>query len=299
MSEPAHTASPFDAVVFAGGGSRCLWQAGFWSVAADALGLAPRRAAGVSAGSAIAAMILAGRMDQGRRLFSVLTARNRANVYPLNLLRRRPVFPHLAMYQSVLRETLDAEALATLQASVDLRILVARPPRWMPGVAGFFAGLACYEAEKRLRDPVHPYLARGVGFEADAHAVADCATPGALVDLIIHSSCTPPVAPILRRDGHVVIDGSVVDNVPITALGDNPGRTLLLLTRPTPPERLPRIDGRVYAAPSRTIPIHKFDYASPARLQAAYDLGRADGEAFVASGRATSAAASPLQVARR
>ncbi len=45
---------PYDAVVFAGGGCRCFWQAGFWTEAAPALELAPRQVAGVSAGSAFA-----------------------------------------------------------------------------------------------------------------------------------------------------------------------------------------------------------------------------------------------------
>ena len=34
MKKPA-----FGSVVFAGGGCRCVWQAGFWSVAAGPLGL--------------------------------------------------------------------------------------------------------------------------------------------------------------------------------------------------------------------------------------------------------------------
>ena len=45
-------AQPFEAVVFAGGGCRCFWQAGFWEVAAPALGWQPRVAGAVSAGAA-------------------------------------------------------------------------------------------------------------------------------------------------------------------------------------------------------------------------------------------------------
>lgn len=36
----------YNAVVFAGGGNRCVWQAGFWQAAAPACGLAPRVLAG-------------------------------------------------------------------------------------------------------------------------------------------------------------------------------------------------------------------------------------------------------------
>lgn len=45
------TGGGFDAVVFAGGGTRCTWPMGFWSAAAPALELSPRQVAAVSAGA--------------------------------------------------------------------------------------------------------------------------------------------------------------------------------------------------------------------------------------------------------
>ena len=44
----------FDSVVFAGGGNRCAWQAGWWERVAPEIGLQPRVVAGVSAGAAMA-----------------------------------------------------------------------------------------------------------------------------------------------------------------------------------------------------------------------------------------------------
>ena len=51
----------FDAVVFAGGGCRCFWQAGFWSVVAPALELRPRSITGASA-TALRPMVVTGRV---------------------------------------------------------------------------------------------------------------------------------------------------------------------------------------------------------------------------------------------
>ncbi|MDQ9782759.1 patatin-like phospholipase family protein, partial [Serratia marcescens] len=52
MSTPA-----FDQMVFAGGGNRCWWQAGWWDVVQPELSLAPRVITGISAGASTACML--------------------------------------------------------------------------------------------------------------------------------------------------------------------------------------------------------------------------------------------------
>ena len=87
MTPPA-ARGPYDAVVFAGGGCRCFWQAGFWAEAAPALGLAPRVVGAVSAGAAFASAIFAGEAEQVIEEFSGRVAANARNFYPGNALRR-------------------------------------------------------------------------------------------------------------------------------------------------------------------------------------------------------------------
>jgi len=53
----------FDQVVFAGGGNRCWWQAGFWDVVQPELNLRPRIITGISAGAATACMLYTNRAD--------------------------------------------------------------------------------------------------------------------------------------------------------------------------------------------------------------------------------------------
>jgi hypothetical protein len=266
-------------LVFAGGGNRCLWQAGFYLEAAPALGLQPRAVAAASAGAAIACALFAGRAQGALERFKQATGANRRNAYPHRLLRGEPVFPHYAMYRRALLDILDPEAMARLHAGPDIRVPITRAPRWLGAHAGFaVAGLA--EVLDHLAGPpVHPRMAPRLGFRAEYVRVRDCATPEDLAALILASSCTPPFTPALRFGGTHALDGGIADNVPVAALADAPGRTLVLLTRRF--RRLPAHDGRIYVQPSAPIAVSGWDYTDPAGLQAAFDLGRRDGAAFV------------------
>jgi predicted acylesterase/phospholipase RssA len=87
------------------------------------------------------------------------------------------------------------------------------------------------------------------------------------------------MTPLLAWKGRYVLDGGVVDNVPVCALDHEPGETLVMLTRRYP--ALPDLHGRTYVQPSEKIAVSAWDYTSADGLQFAYDLGRRDGEAFV------------------
>ena len=268
----------YESVVFAGGGNRCVWQAGFYRMVAEALELAPARAAAASAGAAVAAVLFAGRFDAALAHFKRATAVNRRNVHLVNLFNGAPVFPHAAMYRRALLEVIDGCALAALHAGPDLRVPITRTPRWLGARTGFaVAGLAD-AFEHALGLPVHPQLARRLGFRAEYATVRECRTPAALADLVLASSCTPPFTPLMLHGGRPALDGGIADNVPVAALDEAPGRTLVLLARRY--RRLPVHASRVYVQPSARVPVSSWDYTNPEGLQAAYDLGRRDGEKF-------------------
>ncbi len=268
----------FESVVFAGGGNRCVWQAGFYRTVAQALDLAPARAAAASAGAAVAAVLFAGCFDAALAHFKRATAANLRNIQLANLFNGAPIFPHAAMYRRVLLEVIDDGALATLHAGPDLRVPITRAPRWLGARTAFaIAGLAD-AVEHAFGAPVHPQLAPWLGFRADYATVRQCRTPEALADLVLASSCTPPFTPLLLHGGKPALDGGIADNVPVAALGDAPGPTLVLLSRRY--RRLPTHGSRVYAQPSADVPVSSWDYTDPAGLQAAYDLGQRDGEMF-------------------
>lgn len=92
----------FDQIVFAGGGNRCWWQAGFWDVAQPALALKPRVIAGISAGAATACMLYTRDSAWVMRYYEEALRHNRKNVYWENLLGSEPVFPHYRIYRQAL-----------------------------------------------------------------------------------------------------------------------------------------------------------------------------------------------------
>jgi predicted patatin/cPLA2 family phospholipase len=278
MPTAPYRASPasFAAVVFAGGGNRCLWQAGFWTAFAPRLELAPHRVAASSAGAAIACVLFAGRIREGLAHFKAATAANPRNAYPGNALRGMPVFPHAAMYRRALLELIDAAALARLHAGPDIAVPITRAPRWLGQRTAFAVAGVADALEHALAPRVHPRFARSLGFRAEYASVRSCASPEALADLVLASSCTPPFTPRLAFAGRPALDGGIADNVPVEAAGGGP--VLILLTRRF--RRLPSHPLRRYVQPSRPVPIAAWDYTNPKGLQAAFDLGLLDGEAF-------------------
>lgn len=269
----------FANVVLAGGGNRCWWQAGFWDAVAEPLGLRPVRIAGVSAGAATACMLAAGRTQEALEYYGAMTRRTRSNFQPGNLFRGKRMFPHAEMYRRALLSMLDAAALERIHAGPEILVQVARLPNWLGPQSGTLVGILAYQFEKKILKAVHPRLGGRLGFHPEIIPVRSCRTPEDLADLILASSCTPPFTPIMRLHGRLVLDGGMVDNVPVGALGDAPGDTLVLLTRRY--RGLPNEPHRLYVQPSRPVPVKGWDYTNPQGIRDTYDLGRRDGEAFI------------------
>jgi len=271
---------PYQALVLAGGGNRCIWQAGFWESAGPALGT-PQVVAGVSAGACMACAIFAGRARGSLEYMLRQAARLDKNLYWRNLWRPEPLLPHFKVYRQGLLEILDQEALARLRQGPEVRILLARPPAWAGAVGGTLLGFACYFLEKHLKRPLHPTWSQRLGFRPVVVRADECRDGRELARLILASSSTPPIVPVQRWGGRPALDGGLVDNVPLLALKPQERPALVLLTRRHPPGLLQGHPGLTYVQPSRPIPVAKWDYTSPERLQAAFDLGRRDGEEFL------------------
>jgi predicted acylesterase/phospholipase RssA len=274
----------FDQVVFAGGGNRCWWQAGFWDVVQPELNIRPRIISGISAGAATACMLYTNNAAWVMDYYARALRNNTKNVYWSNLLRGQSVFPHYRIYRQALLD-IFAERFAALQSAPEIRIGVSLLPRWLGARSAVAAGLIAYNIEKYVRKTLHPTLGQSLGFHPEFVTAQECASVEDLADLILQSSSTPPFTPVLRRNGRPVLDGGMVDNVPVAALDAAPGRALVMVTRlyPRPQTFVVAHDGqqRIYVQPSRKVPIASWDYTSPSQMQHAYALGRADGEQFL------------------
>jgi len=283
----------FEQVVFAGGGNRCWWQAGFWDVVAPSIALKPRVIAGVSAGAATACMLYASDSRWTMDYYREALRHNRRNACWGNLFRRandpaQPhaarVFPHAAIYRKALTDILGGARFDRLKAGApEIRIMYARLPRGLGPHAALAVGIVAYNLEKYWRRSLHPTFGQRIGFAPEVARLQDCDDIDDLVSLITASSCTPPFTPIEHRGGRPTLDGGMVDNVPVDALEAGP-TTLVLLTRRYPgrAETFSH-QGRLYVQPSSKVPVSAWDYTNPQAMQLTYDQGRRDGERFSAA----------------
>lgn len=284
-TEQSHTTSsgPFRNVVFAGGGGRCIWQGGFWEVVAPEIGLNPSTIAAVSAGSLMACLLLSERTEVAMEVFVELARENAKNVYWEHAFSAQPMFPQSAIYRKMLEASFGKTELQRLKEGPDIRLFLARLPRWLGARSGALLGFLAYNVEKKTRKPLHPQFARRLGFRAETASLRECQTPEELADLILQSSCTPPFTPIYKRSGQVVLDGGLVDNVPVEGLGDDvhKGNTLVLLSRPYPPDLRLMTADRLYVHPATRVPLSTWDYSSPEKVRTTYEQGLREGELFL------------------
>ena len=273
----------FDNLVFAGGGSRCLWQVGFWDGAVEGglrLDQTVSHAVSTSAGCAMVTAAMLGRGAEALALFKDLTAANPRNIHWQNLRpgSGEPLLPHLRMYRQALEMFLTDADLEQL-ADRRLEFLMARAPRYLRGGLATMMAFSVYGLEKHLTGRVHPQWTRRLGFEPLVYGNRDAADVADFIDMILAASSVPPVLPIEHYRGAAILDGGMIDNVPAFMTDGLRGRTLVLLSKRYR-AALPSHSGRYYCQPSEPIRLDKFDYANPDGLQRTYDLGYRDGQAF-------------------
>lgn len=281
----------FDAIVFAGGGNRCYWQGAVMEALGDLAGR-PRLVVGASAGAWQATYTLLGRGSEVRAIVDDWCRKGLPNIdWSRRAHPSGALFPVAPMYRALVAGVVDEAAFARLKALTDLRIAIAHPPAWLPGVAAPLVGIGAYQLEKRLFAPVHPRFGTAIGFRPRFLSVRDMDGPAEFVDAVMASATVPPFMPVLRIAGERALDGGLVDNVPVAPLRQIEaagGRTLVLLTRPY--VRLPEVPGRLYWQPSEKIPVSQFDITNADGIRLAVELGFRDGEKLAARLRAGASA---------
>lgn len=268
-------------IVLAGGGCRTFWNIGVLRELGDLLPEV-REWAGVSAGSAMAVITAAGKVEEAMDAFIEATAKNERNFYPTRLLGEEPAFPHEDMYRGVLGGALSNGGFEKLKNGPTVRILLAYVERGHPPFRTAFGAMRAYSKRKKthvVHGPERPHP----GLGAEVRIAQEAAAAGEVIDHILYSSATPPVTRVPRIDGRTYIDGGFVDNVPVRALSDEAqaGKVLVLLTRPIPEEHLPQSETRLYLGPQEPTPIQKWDYTNPEKVKATYEMGRADARRFI------------------
>ncbi len=268
------------AVTFAGGGNRAFYTLGLLHRWGERLH--PRLAAisACSAGACVAVIWLSGRERQTQAFWTARRAHVRRNFDWTSILRGRSPTPHGPIYRDTLLCAAAEGGLERIRNQpFPLLVLTAAFPRALPASLSVVLGFAAYNLEKRLRPAtVHPRFGKRLGFAPYVVDARTCETAEELADLIIASSSSPPFTPVGSFRGRPLLDGGMVDNVPAAAAEHVAGvkNNLVLLTRPYPPSALGLQGNRLYVAPTRPVPIERWDYTRPDLLQATVEMGEAE-----------------------
>jgi hypothetical protein len=274
----------FDKVVFAGGGQRCWWQAGFWDRVSSGIELHPRVIAGVSSGAVIACLLYASDSKRALGWYERELKSVRSNFNWLNLLRRdRRLMPNAAIQRKALRALLGGDSFRQLMwRAPEIRVQYARLPEGANPSRAVLGAMVAGRAGRPARAALGADAGRRAGFDLEVKRVQDCRSERELVDLLAAANSAPPFTAEESLDGAPCVDAGLFGEVPLVAVADVPGQTLVLDTR-RDPALAPVFarDGCVHVQPSERIPVGRWDYTSVARYRQAYELGQRDGEAFL------------------
>ena len=274
----------YKAVVFAGGGARCFWQAGFWEAVSPALSQPPEVVTAVSAGASTACHALSGCSREALAYYLEGHAARARSGFQRSRFSLEPDHERVAFYRHAFEDVLQDEAMQRLRSGPEIRVLMAAAPAWAPGSLGILVGFMAYSLEKALKAPLHPTWAQGLGFRPVVGLANQCTSAAQVADLVLASSCVPPIMEPVRWQGQPVLDGGLIDNAPVALLTPRERPALVLLTRRYPPEKLRGHAGLTYVQPSRPLPISKWESADPDALRRTVDLGLADGQRFLRDG---------------
>lgn len=269
-------------LTFAGGGNRAFYQLGLMNRWRERV--LPRIAAigACSAGAFVATLILSERERETRAFFLERRRGITRNFAWEKLLSGERPTPHGPVYRDTLLHAFADGGLERVRAQPFPVLVVASAfPRRVPAALAVGVGIAAYSLEKALRKGmVHPSWGRALGFAPVVVDARECETKEELSALVLASSATPPFTPIGAFRGRALLDGGMVDNAPAFVTESHAGvrRNLVLLTRPYPAAALGRRGGRVYVAPTRAVPVERWDYTRPERLEETIAMGEREAE---------------------
>ena len=263
----------FDQIVFSGGGTRCFWHGGFLSVAGGIEAMRPARISGVSGGALSAAAWISGHDDRCREVMRDAFVRNHSNIDPAS----DNLTPHQELYRQVVSDTLAGDAIDAIAQGPAFQVTLGCPPKGLPPRAGAALAITLYELDHAVRSSPHIRFSHVCGLRPLRVDARKAARGGKLIDLICAAATIPPVFDIPVWEGQPVIDGGTTDKAPMPH--PDKGETLLLLTRRY--RNLPRIAGRTYVQPSRTVEADKIDFTDPHKIDATWKQGVGDGEQWL------------------
>ena len=267
-------------LTFAGGGNRAFYQMGLMHVWGERLIARTAAVAACSAGACVITTWLAGRSSETFTFWRGRRAHVKKNITWSGLFGGS-LAPHAPIYRDTLRFAFAEGGFEKIKRQpFPIWILCAKVPRGLRNALGFFLGLMAYSVEKRLKPAtIHPSFGKKLGFKSFVMDARQCDSSEELTDLILASSATPPFTPALRMRGCSLLDGGLVDNVPAFVVDRfSPGLSnIVFLTRPYPAPCLGIKGKRLYLAPTKPVPVQRWDYTQPHLVAETINMGEREG----------------------
>lgn len=265
----------FETVVFAGGGNRCWWQAGFTAILSQHPCWQAKQLVGTSAGAGIATAFATGRIQAALSAAVERFGKTRRNVEWLDLLKCRRPFVLPLIYPDWIASFLRSEDLETLRNKrLRIEVAITRPLRRLPTALSTWLAIALYSTEKYWLKNFHGRLPHYLGFRSEYIDLAKSENLAEARTLLMAAAAAVPLTPTYKINGKVALDGGFYDNVPIPPCANKFGSTLVLLTRHRPD--LPQAfvhEERVYIQPAKPVAATNMDCTNPANVIATYEQG--------------------------
>lgn len=238
----------------------------------------PDTLVGTSAGAAIATACLTVGPEDAFDACLQMFMQNEKNVRFVKLLKGESPFAHQPLYEQWIADLLDEQGLKTIRRSKRrLRVAITRPAETLGVIGSIAVGTMCYLAAKRQGEPQASTSTR-FGLRLDYVDLADRPSVTEARRLLVAAAAVAPLVRPHKIGGRYALDGGYVENVPLNDPASAELRTLVLLTRHYPNRTECFQEGATtFWQPSRPVPVSTWDCTVRTTVQAAFDLGRADG----------------------
>jgi predicted patatin/cPLA2 family phospholipase len=268
----------------AGGGCKALFALGVGYMLRT-WGVKIREISGVSAGSAVAMMILSGREEEGLEYFEELLKRNKRNFYVNRLFSGKRPFPHENMYRRTIRYSIDFEKIKN--SGVKIFILTVKAFPRVQALKNYWNKLNLIpstmravilddkDKEKgitptRVQKIINKWNLKEVIFTDE-----DLKTPEIAEQIILNSSSIPPVLSFQKTEGAYFLDGGLTNNLLLEYFSDKFKKIAVYYEESTLfGKTREALENILFIRPPGQLPVSTFDYTDFVGARKAYELGK-------------------------
>lgn len=272
----------------AGGGCKALYALGV-GYQIRTWGLKIKEISGVSAGSAIALMILSEAEERSIEYFEELLKRNPSNFRIWDLLKGKRPWPHENMYRRTIRYGIDFDKIGKSGVRIFIATVKAFPRKsqminyWnkIRLIPSTMRAVILDELDKengrpcsRVSKIIKKWKLREIVFTNE-----DFQHPEITEQIILNSSSVPPILSFQKINNEYYLDGGLTNNLLLEEF--TPGRKKLAVYYDNTSligKDPGVIENTYFIKPEEKLPIEKFDYTNAVGARLAYEMGKKDAE---------------------